>query len=168
MHHSLWNYNIIPVVRRLVITCCWTPTARRFTQKWPKIVTQAQYQRSFVTSVVVRLQSYYRKRRWNVAWNPLPKWQHSRSFSVAEARLHFGSIVTSVARSYKKGNRTVLEAQKSQGFAMPMLLLRFRIFRRSSIRARSRSTFQCSEGVSGGWGWGLGDNNKLRLLQTVY
>ena len=36
---------------------------------------------------------------------------------MAEARLRRSSVVTSVARSYKKCNRSVVEAQKSHVFA---------------------------------------------------
>ena len=36
---------------------------------------------------------------------------------MAEARLYRSNILTSVARSYLKRTRSVVEAQKSQGFA---------------------------------------------------
>ena len=54
---------------------------------------------------------------------------------MAEARLHRSSIVTSLARSYCKRTRSVVEAQKSQVLQMPALPLRFRIFRRSAMIA---------------------------------
>ena len=56
---------------------------------------------------------------------------------MAEARLHHSSIVTSVARSYLKRTRSVVEAQKSQVLQMPAFLLLFRMFRRSAMIAMS-------------------------------